>query len=294
MGSPHPIGGPADHQHRAVRPRTAAATASCPSGSTSRTHCHQPDPPRQPANPAAAPASIAICVRRCPCRSPRTRDRSRSQPTCRTARQTSDVYTAGEKKTIPFGQDNTAERTAGWRGPVFVVTTSAKKFGNREDDFAIDADDGRLIMTTMTSGGKLGKVAITRVYDRVKNVPLTRSRSDRARPAVDTAGQLVRSQALARRPAVKPEHGVRRGSQLRLALSERTQPLLPLIRRLSARQVHIQLEMPRLGPLQRGVEIAQRLSATAHSTAGTVPMSALQSTRPTTTDPTSGPALKSG
>lgn len=83
--------------------------------------------------------------------------------------QTSDVYTAGTRTTIPFGQDNTAERTAGWRGSVFVVTTSAKKFGNREDDFAIDADDGRLIMTTLTSGGKLGKVAITRVYDRVKN-----------------------------------------------------------------------------------------------------------------------------
>jgi hypothetical protein len=82
--------------------------------------------------------------------------------------ETADVYTAGEKRTIPFGQDNTAERTAGWRGSVFVVTTSAKKFGNREDDFAIDADDGRLIMTTMTSGGKLGKVAITRVYDRIK------------------------------------------------------------------------------------------------------------------------------
>ena len=50
------------------------------------------------------------------------------------------------------------------------MTTSAKKFGNREDDFAIDTDDGRLIMTTMTSGGKLGKVAITRVYDRVKTI----------------------------------------------------------------------------------------------------------------------------
>jgi len=82
--------------------------------------------------------------------------------------QTADVYTAGEKREIPFGQDSTAERTSGWRGPVFVVTTSAKKFGNREDDFAIDTDDGRLIMTTLTHGGKLGKVAITRVYDRVK------------------------------------------------------------------------------------------------------------------------------
>ena len=83
---------------------------------------------------------------------------------------TVDVYTAGTKTTIPFGADQTADRTAGWRGPVFVVTTSAKKFGDREDDFAIDADDGRLIMTTLTHGGKLGKVAITRVYDRVRNI----------------------------------------------------------------------------------------------------------------------------
>jgi hypothetical protein len=84
--------------------------------------------------------------------------------------QTSDEYTAGTKTTIPFGQDQTADRTAGWRGPVFVVTTVAKKFGTREDDFGIDDDDGRLIMTTQTKGGKLGKVDIKRVYDRVKPV----------------------------------------------------------------------------------------------------------------------------
>jgi len=83
---------------------------------------------------------------------------------------TSDEYAAGTKTTIPFGQDETAERTAGWRGPVFVVTTVAKKFGTREDDFAIDEDDGRLIMTTQTKGGRLGKVEIKRVYDRVKSV----------------------------------------------------------------------------------------------------------------------------
>jgi len=82
--------------------------------------------------------------------------------------QTSDTYTAGTKTTIPFGQDETADRSAGWRGPVFVVTTSAKKFGTREDEFAIDSDDGRLIMTTLTKGGRLGKVEITRVYDRAK------------------------------------------------------------------------------------------------------------------------------
>jgi hypothetical protein len=81
--------------------------------------------------------------------------------------QTADEYAAGTKTTIPYGQDQTAERTAGWRGPVFVVTTAAKKGGSREDDFAID-DDGRLIMTTQTKGGRLGKVEIKRVYDRIR------------------------------------------------------------------------------------------------------------------------------
>jgi len=81
--------------------------------------------------------------------------------------QTADEYVAGTKTTIPYGQDQTAERTAGWRGPVFVVTTAVKKGGSREDDFAID-DDGRLIMTTQTKGGRLGKVEIKRVYDRIR------------------------------------------------------------------------------------------------------------------------------
>jgi hypothetical protein len=82
--------------------------------------------------------------------------------------QTADEYTAGTKSTIPYGNDQTADRTAGWRGPVFVVTTAVKKGGTREDDFAIDEDDGRLIMTTQTKGGRLGKVEIKRVYDRVR------------------------------------------------------------------------------------------------------------------------------
>jgi hypothetical protein len=80
--------------------------------------------------------------------------------------QTSDEYAAGSQSTIPYGKDDTAQRTAGWRGPVFVVSTSAKKAGTREDDFAMD-DDGRLIMTTQTKGGRLGKVEIKRVYDRI-------------------------------------------------------------------------------------------------------------------------------
>jgi hypothetical protein len=85
---------------------------------------------------------------------------------------TADECTAGTTMQVPYGKDKngndqTAERTAGWRGPVFVVTTVVKKGGTREDDFAID-EDGRLIMTTQTKGGRLGKVEITRVYDRLR------------------------------------------------------------------------------------------------------------------------------
>src|ERR1700730_2953957 len=84
---------------------------------------------------------------------------------------TADEYTAGTSNTIPYGPDGTADRSVGWRGPVFVVTTTAKKAGWREDDFALD-DDGRLIMTTQTKGGRLGSLEIKRVYDRVRGSPL--------------------------------------------------------------------------------------------------------------------------
>lgn len=81
--------------------------------------------------------------------------------------QTADEYSAGKQTTIPYGNDGTAERSVGWRGPIFVVTTTIKKGGWREDDFALD-EDGRLIMTTQTKGGRLGKLEIKRVYDRVR------------------------------------------------------------------------------------------------------------------------------
>jgi len=81
---------------------------------------------------------------------------------------TADDFVSGVQNNIPYGKDQTADRTVGWRGPVFVVTVQVKKSGYREDDFAIDEDDGRLIMTTLTKGGKIGKVEIKRVYDRIK------------------------------------------------------------------------------------------------------------------------------
>jgi hypothetical protein len=79
---------------------------------------------------------------------------------------TADEYTAGTSGNIPYGP-GTADRSVGWRGPVFVVTTTVKKGAWREDDFALD-EDGRLIVTMQTKGGRLGKLEITRVYDRVR------------------------------------------------------------------------------------------------------------------------------
>ncbi len=79
--------------------------------------------------------------------------------------QTVDEYTAGSSTTVPVGRDGSAQRNVGWRGAVFVVTTDAKQGGWREDDFALD-EDGRLIMTTDTKGGRGGSREIKRVYDR--------------------------------------------------------------------------------------------------------------------------------
>jgi hypothetical protein len=80
---------------------------------------------------------------------------------------TADDFPVGTQTGLPYGKDQTMDRQVGWRGPAFVVTIEVKKGGFREDDFAID-DDGRLIMTTLTKGGRFGKVEIKRVYDRMK------------------------------------------------------------------------------------------------------------------------------
>jgi hypothetical protein len=75
-------------------------------------------------------------------------------------------YTAGAKSTVPFGRD-TAERSVGWRGQAFVVSTKAQKGPSREEEYALDLD-GRLIVTTQLKGGRSGKMEIKRVYDRVR------------------------------------------------------------------------------------------------------------------------------
>jgi len=78
-----------------------------------------------------------------------------------------EEYKAGTSGTIPFGPDKTAQRSVGWLGPVFVITTDVKHGGWREDQLALD-DEGHLIMTTQTKGGHQGNIEIKRVYDRAR------------------------------------------------------------------------------------------------------------------------------
>jgi hypothetical protein len=77
-----------------------------------------------------------------------------------------DEYTAGEQRTIPFGQTQ-ADRTAGWRDAAFVVITKAHKGPSKEDDFALDAE-GHLIFATLVTHVRKGPIDYKRVYDRVK------------------------------------------------------------------------------------------------------------------------------
>lgn len=79
---------------------------------------------------------------------------------------TSDEYTAGEQRTIPFGQTE-ADRSAGWRDTAFVVITKARKGPSKEDDFALDSD-GHLIFATLITHVKKGPIDFKRVYDRVR------------------------------------------------------------------------------------------------------------------------------
>lgn len=78
----------------------------------------------------------------------------------------SDEYTAGEQRTIPFGQTE-ADRSSGWRDAAFVVITKAHKGPSKEDDFALDAE-GHLIFATLVTHVKKGPIDFKRVYDRVR------------------------------------------------------------------------------------------------------------------------------
>jgi hypothetical protein len=79
---------------------------------------------------------------------------------------TTEEYTAGEQRTIPFGQTQ-ADRSSGWRDAAFVVITKARKGPSKEDDFALDSE-GHLIFATLVTHVKKGPIDFKRVYDRVR------------------------------------------------------------------------------------------------------------------------------
>jgi hypothetical protein len=83
-----------------------------------------------------------------------------------TSEGTTDEYTAGEQRTISFGQTE-ADRSSGWRENYFVVITKAHKGPSKEDDFALDGE-GHLIFATLVTHVKKGPIDFKRVYDRVR------------------------------------------------------------------------------------------------------------------------------
>lgn len=78
----------------------------------------------------------------------------------------SEEFTAGEQRTIPFGQTE-ADRSSGWREAAFVVITKAHKGPSKEDDYALDSE-GHLIFATLVTHVKKGPIDFKRVYDRVR------------------------------------------------------------------------------------------------------------------------------
>jgi hypothetical protein len=78
----------------------------------------------------------------------------------------SSEYTAGEQRTIPFGQTQ-ADQSAGWRDAAFVVVTKAHKGPSKEDDYALDSE-GHLIFATLVTHVHKGPIDFKRVYDRVR------------------------------------------------------------------------------------------------------------------------------
>jgi hypothetical protein len=79
---------------------------------------------------------------------------------------TSDEFTPGEQRTVPFGQTE-ADRSSGWRESAFVVITKAHKGPSKEDDYALDSE-GHLIFATLVTHVKKGPIDFKRVYDRVR------------------------------------------------------------------------------------------------------------------------------
>jgi hypothetical protein len=79
---------------------------------------------------------------------------------------TSEEFTAGEQRTIPF-EKTQADRSSGWRDSAFVVITKAHNGPSKEDDFALDSE-GHLIFATLVTHVKKGPIDFKRVYDRVR------------------------------------------------------------------------------------------------------------------------------
>jgi hypothetical protein len=80
---------------------------------------------------------------------------------------TSDEFHAGTRSVVSFGND-VADRTAGWRGKEFIVSTRGVDGGAKEERYSL-APDGRLSLITRLTGDRMPNLEIKRIYDRGKS-----------------------------------------------------------------------------------------------------------------------------
>jgi len=80
---------------------------------------------------------------------------------------TSDEFTAGTRSVVSFGRD-VADRTSGWQGNQFIVSTRGVEGGAKEDRYSLEPD-GRLSLVTKLSGDRMPALEVKRVYDRTKS-----------------------------------------------------------------------------------------------------------------------------
>lgn len=166
-GGIDPGGGPGPNDDITSTGGAASASGLVPVRYAQSTDLPSSSSDSGPAQPAAKPAHDGTVTRMLAAPALLTISQSGSKLIIKsTADGISEEYTAGEQRTIPFGQTE-ADRSAGWRDTAFVVITKAKKGPSKEDDFALDSE-GHLIFATLVTHVKKGPIDFKRVYDRVR------------------------------------------------------------------------------------------------------------------------------
>jgi hypothetical protein len=81
--------------------------------------------------------------------------------------ETRDEFRAGERSVVSFGR-GVADRTAGWSGRQFIVSTRGLDGGSKEERYSLDPE-GRLLLVTKVTGDRMPTLEIKRIYERSRS-----------------------------------------------------------------------------------------------------------------------------